>query len=267
MNGSSVKRPKWKTKQPEDGKFKLCEKPERHASRILSELLTFQGLTYNVRSPRGQVYSIDRLPHITNSFSSDLVRLFMKRNAGKPHVPFERRTEAKFECGSSPILILVYLTNSLPIPVAPQVLSAPQPKALHGSASQICRTSVRPSRVLSSRVSWKIPCRPQSAATGPCKSFQTSKKRWRMPDPEWNSTTAPEEGATVYVLALDDIGHYVFHSRSSFETIAGGTLTPGKNLTLLSRGGARRPLPTVDPTATTSHFHFPPTPRVSGKRK
>jgi len=30
-----------------------------------------------------------------------------------------------------------------------------------------------------------------------------------MPDPEWNSTTAPEEGATIYVLALDDIGHYV----------------------------------------------------------
>jgi len=88
-----------------------------------------------------------------------------------------------------------------------------------------------------------------------------------MPDPEWNSTTAPEEGATVYVLALDDIGHYVIPFRSSFETIAGGTLTPGKNLTLLSRGGARRPLPTVDPTATTSHFHFPPTPRVSGKRR
>ena len=29
-----------------------------------------------------------------------------------------------------------------------------------------------------------------------------------MPEPEWNSTTTPEEGATVYVLALDNIGQY-----------------------------------------------------------
>jgi len=30
-----------------------------------------------------------------------------------------------------------------------------------------------------------------------------------MPDPEWKSTTTPQAGATVYVLALDDIGDYV----------------------------------------------------------
>jgi hypothetical protein len=30
-----------------------------------------------------------------------------------------------------------------------------------------------------------------------------------MPETEWNSTTTPEEGATVYVLALDNIGQYV----------------------------------------------------------
>jgi len=29
-----------------------------------------------------------------------------------------------------------------------------------------------------------------------------------MPEPEWNSTTTPEEDATVYVLALDNIGKY-----------------------------------------------------------
>ena len=29
-----------------------------------------------------------------------------------------------------------------------------------------------------------------------------------MPETEWNSTTAPEEGATVYVLASDNIGQY-----------------------------------------------------------
>jgi hypothetical protein len=30
-----------------------------------------------------------------------------------------------------------------------------------------------------------------------------------MPGPEWNSTTPPEEGAIVYVLALDQIGQYL----------------------------------------------------------
>jgi hypothetical protein len=30
-----------------------------------------------------------------------------------------------------------------------------------------------------------------------------------MPETEWNSTTAPEEGAIVYVLAVDDWGQYV----------------------------------------------------------
>jgi hypothetical protein len=29
-----------------------------------------------------------------------------------------------------------------------------------------------------------------------------------MPETEWNSTTAPEEGATVYVLAADNRGKY-----------------------------------------------------------
>ena len=30
-----------------------------------------------------------------------------------------------------------------------------------------------------------------------------------MPETEWNSTTTPEEGATVYVLAADGRGQYV----------------------------------------------------------
>jgi len=41
-----------------------------------------------------------------------------------------------------------------------------------------------------------------------------------MPETEWNSTTAPEEGAIVYVLAADNRGNTRFHSPSSFETIA-----------------------------------------------
>ena len=30
-----------------------------------------------------------------------------------------------------------------------------------------------------------------------------------MPEAEWNSTTTPEVGSTVYVLAADNIGQYV----------------------------------------------------------
>ena len=30
-----------------------------------------------------------------------------------------------------------------------------------------------------------------------------------MPETEWNSTTTPEEGAIVYLLAADDRGQYV----------------------------------------------------------
>jgi hypothetical protein len=59
-----------------------------------------------------------------------------------------------------------------------------------------------------------------------------------VPETEWNSTTAPSEGAIVYVLAEDNRGDTSFHSRSSFETIAGGTLAREKSLTLLSRDGA-----------------------------
>jgi hypothetical protein len=30
-----------------------------------------------------------------------------------------------------------------------------------------------------------------------------------MAETEWNSTTAPEEGAVIYVLARDNVGQYV----------------------------------------------------------
>ena len=58
-----------------------------------------------------------------------------------------------------------------------------------------------------------------------------------MPETEWNSTTVPEEGAVVYVLAADDHGQYKFHSRWYSETIAGGTLRRDKSLMFLSRDG------------------------------
>ena len=38
--------------------------------------------------------------------------------------------------------------------------------------------------------------------------IRTTRERWGMPNSEWNSTTAPEEGAIVYVLAADGRGQY-----------------------------------------------------------
>ena len=56
----------------------LCEKPERHASRRLSDHLTFEGQKQKVRSLGDKVYRVSGSPRLTNSFSSDLVRPFMK---------------------------------------------------------------------------------------------------------------------------------------------------------------------------------------------
>ena len=38
-----------------------------------------------------------------------------------------------------------------------------------------------------------------------------------MPETEWNSTTTPEDGAIVYVLAVDDRGQYVIPSPVVFR--------------------------------------------------
>jgi hypothetical protein len=50
------------------------------------------------------------------------------------------------------------------------------------------------------------------------------------------ATTAPEDGATVYVLAADNIGQYVIPFPVVFR--AGGTLAREKSSILLSRDGA-----------------------------
>ena len=57
----------------------LCEKPERHASRKLSDHLTFEGQKQKVYSPEDKVVQ----PCLTDPFSSDLARPFMKAECGK----------------------------------------------------------------------------------------------------------------------------------------------------------------------------------------
>ena len=57
----------------------LCEKPERHASRRLSDHLTFEGQKQKVYSPEDKVVQ----PCLTDPFSSDLTRPFMKAECGK----------------------------------------------------------------------------------------------------------------------------------------------------------------------------------------
>ena len=46
----------------------FCEKPERHASRRLSDHLTFEGQKQKVRSLVGKVYSREWLPRLTIPF-------------------------------------------------------------------------------------------------------------------------------------------------------------------------------------------------------
>ena len=57
----------------------LCEKPERHASRRLSDHLMFEGQKQKAYSPEDKVVQ----PCLTDPFSSDLARPFMKAECGK----------------------------------------------------------------------------------------------------------------------------------------------------------------------------------------
>ena len=57
----------------------LCEKPERHASRRLSDHLTFEGQKQKVHSLVDTVGQ----PCLTDPFSPDLAKPFMKAACGK----------------------------------------------------------------------------------------------------------------------------------------------------------------------------------------
>ena len=57
----------------------LCEKPERHVPRRLSDHLTFEGQKQKVHS---LVDTVDR-PCLTDPFSPDLAKPFMKAECGK----------------------------------------------------------------------------------------------------------------------------------------------------------------------------------------
>ena len=61
----------------------LCEKPERRASRRLSDHLAFEGQKQKVRSLVDKVYSREWFASSHYPFSSDLVRPFMKAECGK----------------------------------------------------------------------------------------------------------------------------------------------------------------------------------------
>ena len=57
----------------------LCEKPERHASRRLSDHLTFEGQKKKVHSLVDKVGQLC----LTDPFSPDLPKPFMKAECGK----------------------------------------------------------------------------------------------------------------------------------------------------------------------------------------
>jgi hypothetical protein len=69
----------------------LCEKPERHAPRRLSDHLGLEGLKQKVHSLVDKVYSADRVSLIPSLQAAQAHP--RKLDAGKLHVQFERRTE------------------------------------------------------------------------------------------------------------------------------------------------------------------------------
>ena len=60
-----------------------------------------------------------------------------------------------------------------------------------------------------------------------------------MPETEWNSTTTPEEGATVYVLAADNWGQYEIPFPVVFRDDSWWNARTGKSSMLLWRDGAQ----------------------------
>ena len=88
-----------------------------------------------------------------------------------------------------------------------------------------------------------------------------------MPVLEWNSTTAPEEGATVYVLALDDIGHYVIPFPVVFRDDSWWNAHTGQELDTFITGWRPATVANGRPNGNDFPLPLPPTPTVSGKRK
>jgi hypothetical protein len=60
-----------------------------------------------------------------------------------------------------------------------------------------------------------------------------------MPETEWNSTTTPEKGTIVYVLALDNVGQYEIVQRHTL----GWTSSEGADHFLQGVGGGASSLP------------------------
>ena len=60
-----------------------------------------------------------------------------------------------------------------------------------------------------------------------------------MTETEWNSTTAPEEGAIVYVLAVDDRGQYLIPFPVVFRDDSWWNAPREKSSILLSRDGGQ----------------------------
>ncbi len=87
-----------------------------------------------------------------------------------------------------------------------------------------------------------------------------------MPNPEWNSTTAPEEGATVYVLALDDIGDYVIPFPVVFRDDSWWNAHTGQELDTFITGWRLATVANGRPNGDDFPLPLPSTPTVSGKR-
>ena len=68
-----------------------------------------------------------------------------------------------------------------------------------------------------------------------------------MPETEWNSTTAPEEGAIVYVLAADNIGQYEIPFQVVFRDDSWWNARTGEELDTFIVGDGAEPTMSNDP--------------------
>ena len=70
-----------------------------------------------------------------------------------------------------------------------------------------------------------------------------------MPETEWNSTTVPEEGTVVYVMAADDLGQYVIPFKVLFRDDSWWNFQTGQELDVFVAGW--RPANDAEQTSET----------------
>ena len=134
--------------------------------------------------------------------------------------------------GFGPYQYLLICPNSLATPVAPSGVSERKPKGLDGGAPPNLSSPGTPSRASVSVRFLPDEFVAQCAANHPGKVVECLKR-------SGTARRRPRKAPSSVCSPRTIGGNKSFHSRSSFETIAGGTLAREKSSTRLSRDGAQ----------------------------